>query len=322
MKRVLLFFTVIFLAIQVGQNPTWAGEGDWSLHKPADFNGDCFIDIIDDQMICYRYGAAFGNFLYDPRFDLEPYMRTGKLDYDIDIKDLQKVFGRNGFSCLMFWDPETSMGMYSYQDSTPTGPGTACYPTAKIPPGSAYYVDPVTVVFYQDATQLHLEQWAQGHGFPVLEYDGEQRFWEVGQCSLEDVDAGENEGGCNPSGDPVWCPVIDVWERMHVRAELAGQEWWTPVHHVTLGIFEVATAHFDDDSNTCGHFVPQVYLYPERIYPGFSGSGFDAGREWVRIQYGGSYTFEYWGNRTAIHQRCGDNQYPRSNGWVDFIPIN
>jgi hypothetical protein len=61
----------------------------------ADLNLDCAMNIIDDQMIAYRYGAGFGNALYDPWYDLEPALKDG----DIDVKDLQKVFGRNGSTC-------------------------------------------------------------------------------------------------------------------------------------------------------------------------------------------------------------------------------
>jgi hypothetical protein len=61
----------------------------------GDLNLDCKVDIIDDQMIAYRYGASFANLLYDPWYDLEPPLK----DSDIDIKDLQKVFGRNGSTC-------------------------------------------------------------------------------------------------------------------------------------------------------------------------------------------------------------------------------
>jgi hypothetical protein len=51
--------------------------------------------VTDDQGIAFRYGSAFGNLLYDPWFDLEPSLK----DFDVDIKDLQKVFGRNGSTC-------------------------------------------------------------------------------------------------------------------------------------------------------------------------------------------------------------------------------
>ncbi len=61
----------------------------------GDLNLDCVVDVLDDQMIAFRYGASFGNLLYDPWFDLEPALK----DFDVDIKDLQKVFGRNGSTC-------------------------------------------------------------------------------------------------------------------------------------------------------------------------------------------------------------------------------
>jgi len=61
----------------------------------ADLNLDCDVSIIDDQMIAFRYGAFFGDLLFDPWFDLEPASK----DFDVDIKDLQKVFGRNGSTC-------------------------------------------------------------------------------------------------------------------------------------------------------------------------------------------------------------------------------
>ena len=61
----------------------------------ADLNLDCVVDVLDAQDEAFRYGAVFGNILYDPWYDLEPWMK----DYDIDIKDLQKVFGRLGSTC-------------------------------------------------------------------------------------------------------------------------------------------------------------------------------------------------------------------------------
>jgi hypothetical protein len=61
----------------------------------GDVNLDCNVDVLDDQNIAYRYGATFGLQLYNPFYDLEP--NVG--DNDIDIKDLQFVFGRNGSTC-------------------------------------------------------------------------------------------------------------------------------------------------------------------------------------------------------------------------------
>jgi hypothetical protein len=75
----------------------------------ADLDADCDVDVNDDQAIAFRYGAFFGTLYYDRWFDLEPW--TG--DFDIDIKDLQKVFGRNGSTCQ---DPIPD------QDPSPTDP--------------------------------------------------------------------------------------------------------------------------------------------------------------------------------------------------------
>jgi hypothetical protein len=61
----------------------------------GDLNLDCQVDIQDDQAIAYRYGSTFGMLTYDSFHDLDP--STG--DNDIDIKDLQFVFGRNGSRC-------------------------------------------------------------------------------------------------------------------------------------------------------------------------------------------------------------------------------
>jgi hypothetical protein len=53
------------------------------------------VDVQDQQMISFRYGSFFGSLLYDKWYDLEPNLH----DLDIDIKDLQKVFGRDGATC-------------------------------------------------------------------------------------------------------------------------------------------------------------------------------------------------------------------------------
>jgi hypothetical protein len=61
----------------------------------ADLNLDCQVDVEDQQLIAYRYGAFFGSLLYNQWYDLEPNLH----DLDIDIKDIQKVFGRDGSTC-------------------------------------------------------------------------------------------------------------------------------------------------------------------------------------------------------------------------------
>jgi hypothetical protein len=61
----------------------------------GDLDLDCRVTVTDDQLEAFRYGAAFGSMYYDAWFDLEPWEK----DFDIDIKDLQKVFGRNSSTC-------------------------------------------------------------------------------------------------------------------------------------------------------------------------------------------------------------------------------
>jgi hypothetical protein len=61
----------------------------------GDLNLDCVVDVEDQQLIAYRYGGFFGSLLYSFWYDLEPNLH----DLDIDIKDIQKVFGRDGSTC-------------------------------------------------------------------------------------------------------------------------------------------------------------------------------------------------------------------------------
>ena len=85
----------------------------------GDVNLDCVVNCIDDQAIAFRYGTFFGLTLYDEWYDLAPectlypcdtnddtvvdaqceQCTTGVPDFDIDIKDLQFVFGRNYSTC-------------------------------------------------------------------------------------------------------------------------------------------------------------------------------------------------------------------------------
>jgi hypothetical protein len=61
----------------------------------GDLDLDCDVDLQDQQLIAFRYGSFFGSLLYSQWYDLEPNLH----DLDIDIKDLQKVFGRTGSDC-------------------------------------------------------------------------------------------------------------------------------------------------------------------------------------------------------------------------------
>jgi hypothetical protein len=63
----------------------------------GDVTGDCVVDVMDAQQIAFRWGAQSGNALYNTRFDLIP---SGRVvgDGNLDINDLQFVFGRLGSS--------------------------------------------------------------------------------------------------------------------------------------------------------------------------------------------------------------------------------
>ena len=78
----------------------------WNCQR-ADFNKDGRVDVIDKQMISFRFGAVYGSsFLYHPVFDVigsgNPALTFSQIagDWDIDILDLQYVFGRSLFVCL------------------------------------------------------------------------------------------------------------------------------------------------------------------------------------------------------------------------------
>ena len=61
----------------------------------GDVNYDCTVNVIDEQAVSGRYGTGFGIWPYHVFYDLEPVVA----DFDIDIKDLQFVYGRDGRTC-------------------------------------------------------------------------------------------------------------------------------------------------------------------------------------------------------------------------------
>jgi hypothetical protein len=87
----------------------------------GDLNRDCVVDVVDEQIISYRYQATFGALLYNLFYDLEP---PATADGDIDIKDLQFVYGRDGAAC----EEETPPTPTPTLTATPTPTGTP--PTA------------------------------------------------------------------------------------------------------------------------------------------------------------------------------------------------
>jgi hypothetical protein len=63
----------------------------------GDVTADCDVDALDTQSIAFRWGAEKGSLIYSDFMNLEP--SGAQADDDIDIKDLQFVFGRFGSSC-------------------------------------------------------------------------------------------------------------------------------------------------------------------------------------------------------------------------------
>jgi hypothetical protein len=66
---------------------------------------DCDVDVFDTQQVAYRWGVNKGSLHYKSFMDLEP---SGQVngDGDIDIKDIQFVFGRFGSTCASPHPPQ------------------------------------------------------------------------------------------------------------------------------------------------------------------------------------------------------------------------
>jgi hypothetical protein len=63
----------------------------------GDVEPDCVIDAIDAQAIAFRWGVEKGSLIYKDFMNLEP--SSQQSDNDIDINDLQFVYGRFGSTC-------------------------------------------------------------------------------------------------------------------------------------------------------------------------------------------------------------------------------
>lgn len=72
------------------------GEGAIAIRAlEGDVNKDCAIDLADVQQMVSRYASSFGDVLYQSQYDVEPQMP----DSDVDIRDVQFVYGRLGSTC-------------------------------------------------------------------------------------------------------------------------------------------------------------------------------------------------------------------------------
>jgi hypothetical protein len=59
------------------------------------------VNTLDTQSIAFRRGSSKGSQIYNDRFNLEP--SGTQADQDIDINDLQFVYGRFGSTCPNPW---------------------------------------------------------------------------------------------------------------------------------------------------------------------------------------------------------------------------
>lgn len=82
-------------AINGGLTPTCGDLAVTVRILEGDVDLDCTVDVTDESTIALHYGGFFGSLLYTKWLDLEPALH----DLDIDIKDIQKVFGRDGSTC-------------------------------------------------------------------------------------------------------------------------------------------------------------------------------------------------------------------------------
>jgi hypothetical protein len=96
---------------------------------------DCDVDVVDAQQVAFRWGVNKGSLLYNSFMDLEPSGQV-KGDGDIDIKDIQFVFGRFASTCTTPWPSQIPVnpkgGPTPSGQSSPTPTFTPC-PTSQCP---------------------------------------------------------------------------------------------------------------------------------------------------------------------------------------------
>ena len=263
----------------------------------ADNSGDGLIDVLDAQRAAAHYGGGIGYPYdpqrYDPRFDIQPFRAA---DGDIDIMDLQKVYGRFGMTCSRYTQAneywKSHGGMYSYDAGCADG-------------GE---IDPITTVFRYAASgqQVHDDLVDIGLG---VEAGSEQDFRDNGACATGEISVADDDGWSFCSSPPFICSS----DRWHVRSNVVGTA------DPTGGFWASATPH-RDVGTSCGHLTP-AYIEVD----GFAGSGFDVGRDWVWWQmiHDRGYFFEgaqNWDNRLQMLQ-CDNQTLSASNGMVNIIWI-
>ncbi len=88
----------------------------------GDVNGDCMVNVNDDQEVARRYLVGPGSLLYSPLYDIN----LPQPDRIIDISDVQFVFGRNYSTCAHPIPPQPPIALT-------TSPAAAPITLTKIP---------------------------------------------------------------------------------------------------------------------------------------------------------------------------------------------
>lgn len=88
----------------------------------GDINADCTVNVVDQQVVAGRFGIQEGASTYSPFFDLQPSVNP---DGDIDVNDIEVVFGRVGSTCDNPWeqdlvDPKSTPTPQPTETATPT----------------------------------------------------------------------------------------------------------------------------------------------------------------------------------------------------------
>lgn len=68
---------------------------------------DCSVNARDTQAVAFRWGTSKGSGIYNAFYNLEP--SGSQSDTDIDVNDLQFVFGRFGSTCTAQWPTQNPL---------------------------------------------------------------------------------------------------------------------------------------------------------------------------------------------------------------------
>jgi hypothetical protein len=171
-------------------------------------------------------------------------------------------------------------------------------------------IDPVTTVYRRASTATDLTNHIRHHG-GLTHQTSLQHFRDNGSCVEGEIGLADEGGtsGCFPQ-------LVCGSTRWHVRGNINSRS------DPQGGVWASLTPHWDSSdgspADACGHIVRPVYDGGDN----YSGSGFDAGKDWFwwqTVQVGGHH-FEgaqYWDNRLTNVQCNGEET--GSNGWVNVI---